>query len=415
MDIQKKFGFIFVALILSSSLVEFALQPLLEGSAVWRLSTNIILLTIFSIVVYTGLTKPIGKLSAKLQALTNGDECNLEFRLQHSGKVDQNISQSLNHVLVRKQAAFKNIADSVARLDPISQELRDSYSSMSQKSAMQNNHSEVVRQSMAKIQMATGSVSDHVKEISTTAATGKEVTNHAEQLMLDTVNSINGLAGDMSIASSEITALKEGSDKIHTILEVIQSIAEQTNLLALNAAIEAARAGEHGRGFAVVAGEVRTLSERTRKSASEVEQMIRELQSGITRVVEAMGVSISRTEETVEKTDNSRAQLEHIHDIIERIDTVAQQVEQSMEHQVTASREAEESVQAMAELNALALQETNIQPVTPDDVFKLYQALRDKLENHGYSNDDWTSSRRGDIRLETTATKTVNENTVELF
>ena len=416
MDIHKKFGFIFVALIFSSWLVEFALQPLLESSAVWRLSTNIILLTIFSVVVYTRLIKPIGKLSAKLQELTNGDECNLAFRLQHSGKVDQDISQSLNHVLVRKQAAFENIADSVARLDPISQELRDTYSSMSQKSAMQSNHSEIVKQSMAKIQMATNAVSEHVKEISTTAVTGKEVTNHAGQLMLDTVNSINGLAGDMSIASSEITALKEGSDKVHTILEVIQSIAEQTNLLALNAAIEAARAGDHGRGFAVVADEVRTLAERTRKSASEVDHMIRELQSGITRVVDAIGVSINRTEETVEKTDNSRAQLDHIHDIIERMDTVAQQVDQAMGNQVTAGKEAEESVQAMSELNAVALHDSNIQAVTPDDVLKLYQTLRDKLENHGYSKDDWTSYRRGDIRTDTREAAVVNHSaSVELF
>ena len=418
MDIQKKLGFIFVALIVSSGLVEFSLQPLLESSAVWRLSTNIILLTIFSVAVYTRLTKPMVQLGSKLQEFTNGDECNLAFRLQHSGKADQDISQSLNQVLTRKQAAFENVADSIARLDPISQELRDTYSSMTQKSAMQSNHSDVVKQSMAKIQSATDAVSEHVKEISTTAATGKDVTNHAGQLMLDTVNSINGLAGDMSIASSEITALKEGSAKIHTILEVIQGIAEQTNLLALNAAIEAARAGEHGRGFAVVADEVRTLAERTRNSASEVDHMIRELQSGITRVVDAMGVSISRTEETVEKTDNSRAQLDNIHDIIERIDAVVQQVDQAMENQVTASKEAEESVQAMAELNAVALHDSNIQAVTPDDVLKLYQTLRDKLENHGYRKDDWTSYRRGDIRSETTAKVTAaaaNQNAIELF
>ncbi len=42
----------------------------------------------------------------------------------------------------------------------------------------------------------------------------------------------------------------------------------------------------------------------------------------------------------------------------------------------------------MAELNAVALRDANIQAVTPDDVLKLYQTLCDKLESHGYSKDD---------------------------
>lgn len=398
MDIQKKLGLIFGLLVLTSWIIESTLHPLLEASSILRLSTNILLLSIFGLVVYQRLIKPINQLTSKFAQVTNGDECNLNFRIEHTEKVGKDISESLNHLLLRKQAAFENIADSIARLEPISQELRDTYSSMSQKSAMQNNHSDVVKLSMDQIKVATNAVSEHVKDISTTAATGKEVTVNAGQLMSDTVNSIHGLADDMSIASSEITALKAGSDKVHTILEVIQSVAEQTNLLALNAAIEAARAGEHGRGFAVVADEVRTLAARTRNSVSEVDQMIRELQSGITRVVDAMGTSITRTEETVEKTDNSRVQLDQILDVIERIDVVAQQVDKSMEHQVNASSEAEESVQAMAELSEVALENTHVQAVTPEDVLKLYQTLRDKLEDHGYRKEDWTAYRRSNIR-----------------
>ncbi|PLS19091.1 methyl-accepting chemotaxis protein [Bacillus sp. M6-12] len=92
-------------------------------------------------------------------------------------------------------------------------------------------------------------------------------------------------------ATSAINLYEEKQSKINQAIEqakvvsqiglladTIGEIANQTNLLSLNASIEAARAGESGRGFAVVANEVRNLAEQSNASASNIRQVITEVQ-----------------------------------------------------------------------------------------------------------------------------------------
>ncbi len=81
--------------------------------------------------------------------------------------------------------------------------------------------------------------------------------------------------------------LKEKSERVRVIVELINDVTAQTNLLALNAAIEAARAGEHGRGFALVAEEVRKLAERSRQAADQINKIVRSMLEDITNVVQA--------------------------------------------------------------------------------------------------------------------------------
>ena len=90
---------------------------------------------------------------------------------------------------------------------------------------------------------------------------------------------------------SAMGAIEESSQRISSIIGVIDEIAFQTNLLALNAGVEAARAGEAGKGFAVVAQEVRELAQRSGNAAKEIKTLINassdQVRSGVALVDES--------------------------------------------------------------------------------------------------------------------------------
>jgi methyl-accepting chemotaxis protein len=156
---------------------------------------------------------------------------------------------------------------------------------------------------------------------------------------METMQSINSLAGEVEKAAETLNSLESDINNIGAIVDVIRGITEQTNLLALNAAIEAARAGEHGRGFAVVADEVRTLAARTQSSTHEIEEMVERLQQGAQAAVSVMNDGRERANNSVDQASRAGEALDTITSMITTMDEMSAQISNAANEQSTVAED----------------------------------------------------------------------------
>ncbi len=193
----------------------------------------------------------------------------------------------------------------------------------------------------------SSSIEEMVSAIQENASNAKETEKIAENLADKTDKMVN--------------AAIDSREKINDIAEkisIIDEIAFQTNILALNAAVEAARAGEHGRGFGVVASEVGKLADRSKKAASEIEDLSK---SSVNVIEEAGGLmqniapEINKTSNLISRINNASQEQEmganQINIAIQHLNEITQQNAAASEEIATSAEElssqAEQLLQTM--------------------------------------------------------------------
>ncbi|EOW9351287.1 methyl-accepting chemotaxis protein [Vibrio cholerae] len=188
------------------------------------------------------------------------------------------------------------------------------------------------------------------QEVEQVASAVNQLASQSLRMFEESHRATAKMADQLTEAAQVVNQLKEQSERIGNVTEVIRSISEQTNLLALNAAIEAARAGESGRGFAVVADEVRMLAARTQTSTQEIQAIIEELQNQSNTANSSMHSSLSLLEQNQSLAAKVSASLTEINHSISALGQINAQVATASEEQSQVTKDINRNLSNIYEL-----------------------------------------------------------------
>lgn len=371
---------------------ELAVSKVKETSQdVLQLSlNNIIILLVLSVVgllsgmiisrrVTHSVVSPIHEISDAMKDISEG-EGDLTRRLPVNSTDEMGLlAQHFNAFVEKIHQMFAEVSSTIHELEVSSNELLTITNQAKTGAQQQLSASGGLSASMIDMTKKSKSVEDHSQNTSRATNEAAERIKKGGEMVLSSADQIQQLSNGMEEMTSSVKLLREDSESIGTVVNVIREIAEQTNLLSLNAAIEAARAGEHGRGFAVVADEVRVLAQRTQESTSQIEKIIEKIRNATlstANVVEAGQEATKVSCDTISKTKDA---LQPVVILMDDINKMSQQMSNAAHSQSVLAQEINQNISQIHDVTELVANGSNSTNSTEQAGNNL-QVLADKLE-----------------------------------
>ncbi|GKU80096.1 methyl-accepting chemotaxis protein [Paenibacillus sp. L3-i20] len=290
---------------------------------------------------------PIKELVRGISQVSNGN-LNVELKTGSDdlGIVNQKFNEMvhrINDMMVQVQRTSHAVTNSAKNLHEISDQNSKNTSMIT--SSVKEIANGIADQEQASVE-STRAMSELSTVIVTIANNSSKVADEANEMEQKSIegntvvkkvmHQMEQIQSFVSESANAMKSLESRSLEIENIVSIITGISSQTNLLALNAAIEAARVGEHGKGFAVVASEVRKLAEQSDNSASQISDLVKEIQEEIKIAVRALNEGTNVVNEGLIISDTTGQLLNEILQATQNVSHQIQEVSSSTE-QLSAS------------------------------------------------------------------------------
>ena len=361
------------------------LESLLSSQTTSSVIMVVFLLVVILISVYylshMFVVGPVSRVSERLAKIAEGGG-DLTSRLQ-SKRQDEigALSKNFNSVMDQIAGIIKNVIEVTDQVSGNVKVMSGATESTVDSTSQQLKEIEQVAAALNELSASADEVANSAGE---TAARTRDASDAAEKgttVMSSSRDTINRLTDQIESTAGKILVLKDNSENIGSVMEVIRNIAEQTNLLALNAAIEAARAGEQGRGFAVVADEVRSLAQKTQNSTEEINNIITQLQKAADEAHQSMNVSIDSVKETTEASSEVENTLTYIRENIVTINDMNHQIATAAGEQSSVANEVSKIITAIYSLSEKVSENASVVAQNSNELSRESAELKEQMDN----------------------------------
>jgi len=327
------------------------------GDVIYSSSINILIITVILLVIgifviaFMISTNMVTSITTIQNAMTKMSEGDMIIRIPDQGDNELGLLAECFNKTAEKMSS------QTVQLISVAENVASSSNNLASVMTQADTNSQHMLMQVEQAATAINELSSTALEISRNATDAETSTveantnvtngNHYLELSDSIAEKISSSVNESAVIVNE---LKDHSNEIGSVIDVINGISQQTNLLALNAAIEAARAGEKGRGFAVVADEVRSLAAKTQKSTVEIQEIITMLQTQVQKADEYMHSNSQLIIESQEIAIQVRGAFNGISESVQAISDMNSQVATASTEQSSVTDEVSQNITQVVDM-----------------------------------------------------------------